>query len=93
MILGNRVLFLESEFHDMVDFVGRDIADVEHYAALGDGVLSPCGCCPSVPVSLLTRGTPLKKETIFSFLLLMIGCYPYIHTSTRTVHHFDCEII
>ena len=77
----------------MVDFVGRDIADVEHYAALGDGVLSPYGCCPSVPVSLLTRGISLKKETIFSFLLLMIGCYPYIHTSTRTVHHFDCKII
>ena len=49
----------------MVDFVGRDIADVEHYAALGDGVLSPCGCCPSVPVSLLTRGTPLKKNNLF----------------------------
>ena len=92
MILGNRVLFLEGEFHDMVDFVGRDIANVEHYAALGDGVLSPCGCCPSVPVSLLTRGTPLKK-TIFSFLLLMIGWHPYIHTSTRTVHLFDCKII
>ena len=72
MILGNRVLFLEGEFHDMVNFVGRDIADVEHYAALGDGVLSPCGCYPSVPVSLLTRGISLKKETIFSFLLLMI---------------------